>query len=93
MQLASNTQSANVSEILAWTADRPADYKVPKRLTIVSEIPWNALGKIDRALLLTSCSRRHFPTNHRIKEIHRRVRSKCPKKSTIIAVAFVALRP
>jgi acyl-CoA synthetase (AMP-forming)/AMP-acid ligase II len=57
LQLTSNDpQSINLNEIRAHVAERLADYKMPESLKIVREIPRNALGKIDRKLLLTMVS-------------------------------------
>ena len=42
-----------LDDILVTTRAQLADYKVPERLTAVSEIPRNNLGKIDRNLLVT----------------------------------------
>lgn len=51
VQLADSAQSVDRNEILAFAAERLADYKVPETLEIVGEIPRNALGKIDRPSL------------------------------------------
>jgi long-chain acyl-CoA synthetase len=57
VQLANGmTQTVTPNEIQAHVSQRLADYKVPESLTIVPEIPRNALGKIDRNLLLTMLS-------------------------------------
>jgi long-chain acyl-CoA synthetase len=40
-----------VHEILAYAKTQLADYKVPERLEIISALPRNALGKIDRKAL------------------------------------------
>jgi acyl-coenzyme A synthetase/AMP-(fatty) acid ligase len=53
VQLADDAHGVEVKEILAFATERLADYKVPETLQIVDEIPRNALGKIDRRLLLT----------------------------------------
>jgi long-chain acyl-CoA synthetase len=53
VQLADGAQSVDVNEILAFAAERLADYKVPETLEIANKIPRNTLGKIDRQLLLT----------------------------------------
>lgn len=37
---------ATPDELLAWAAERLADYKVPKRLVVVDELPRNSLGKV-----------------------------------------------
>ena len=52
----SSAQSVNLNEIRAHVAEQLAGYKVPDSLKIVREIPRNALGKIDRKLLLTMIS-------------------------------------
>ena len=52
VQLADGAQSVDLNEILAFASERLADYKVPEALEIVDKIPRNALGKIDRQLLL-----------------------------------------
>jgi long-chain acyl-CoA synthetase len=56
VQLATSTDSVNLNEIRAHVSEQIADYKVPESLIIVPEIPRNALGKIDRKLLLTMIS-------------------------------------
>jgi CubicO group peptidase (beta-lactamase class C family) len=43
----------NMKNIRSYLAQRLADYKIPEKLKIVSEIPRNALGKVDRKLLLS----------------------------------------
>lgn len=37
---------ATPDELLAWAAERLADYKVPKRLVVIDELPRNTLGKV-----------------------------------------------
>ena len=44
-------QSVNLEDIRGYLAERLADYKIPEWLKFVSEIPRNALGKIDRSAL------------------------------------------
>ena len=57
VQLANGgSQHVILDEIRAYLAQRLADYKIPESLTIVQEIPRNALGKIDRNLLVTITS-------------------------------------
>jgi acyl-CoA synthetase (AMP-forming)/AMP-acid ligase II len=56
VQLASSAQGVNLNEINAHVAEQLVDYKVPESLQIVREIPRNALGKIDRHLLLRMIS-------------------------------------
>jgi acyl-CoA synthetase (AMP-forming)/AMP-acid ligase II len=46
-----DAQSVNLKDIRSYLAERLADYKTPEQLKIVSEIPRNALGKIDRKAL------------------------------------------
>ena len=48
-----STDPENVAlkDIRSFLAERLADYKIPEQLKIVSEIPRNALGKIDRNAL------------------------------------------
>jgi long-chain acyl-CoA synthetase len=53
VQLADRAQSVVLNDILAFATKRLADYKVPETLEIIDNIPRNALGKIDRRLLLT----------------------------------------
>jgi acyl-CoA synthetase (AMP-forming)/AMP-acid ligase II len=60
VQLADSAQSVDRNEILAFAAERLADYKVPETLEIVGEIPRNTIGKIDR-LLLTMIAKRESP--------------------------------
>jgi acyl-CoA synthetase (AMP-forming)/AMP-acid ligase II len=44
-------QRTNLKDIRRHLAERLADYKIPEKLKIVSEVPRNALGKIDRKAL------------------------------------------
>ena len=44
-------QSVNLKDIRSYLTEQLADYKIPEQLKIVSEIPRNALGKIDRKAL------------------------------------------
>lgn len=44
-------RSINVDDILAWAKQRIAPFKVPKSLDIVSELPLNASGKVQKAML------------------------------------------
>lgn len=54
VRLASEAQNRIVQQIIAEIAPQLADYKMPERLTVVSEISRNALGKVDRKSLLAS---------------------------------------
>jgi malonyl-CoA/methylmalonyl-CoA synthetase len=47
--------SPDVDELLAFCAERLAPYKRPRRLAIVSELPRNALGKLQRGRLAEHC--------------------------------------
>ncbi|MDD9371810.1 MAG: hypothetical protein PV358_16950, partial [Acidimicrobiales bacterium] len=38
-------------EIIAWCRDEIANYKVPRVVTIVTELPLNATGKVEKNLL------------------------------------------
>jgi acyl-CoA synthetase (AMP-forming)/AMP-acid ligase II len=49
--LVSNAGPDALDDVLAHARAQLADYKVPERLTVVGEIPRNALGKIDRRSL------------------------------------------
>jgi long-chain acyl-CoA synthetase len=51
--VSSNPRNINLKNIRSYLAERLADYKIPEKLKIVSEIPRNPLGKIDRKLLLS----------------------------------------
>jgi long-chain acyl-CoA synthetase len=51
--VSTNPQNINLKNIRSYLAERLADYKIPEKLQIVSEIPRNALGKVDRKLLLS----------------------------------------
>lgn len=46
-----DSQSVTLKNIRSYLAERLADYKIPEQLKIVSEIPRNALGKVDRNAL------------------------------------------
>jgi acyl-CoA synthetase (AMP-forming)/AMP-acid ligase II len=34
------------AELIAWSRDRMANYKVPRRVEVVDELPLNASGKV-----------------------------------------------
>ena len=51
--VSTNPQNIDLKNIRSYLAERLADYKIPEKLKIVSEIPRNALGKVDRKLLLS----------------------------------------
>src|ERR1700682_6185270 len=53
VKLVDGTRDAVVSEILRNAATRLAAYKVPESLSIVDELPRNALSKVDRNMLQT----------------------------------------
>jgi acyl-CoA synthetase (AMP-forming)/AMP-acid ligase II len=48
-----NPLNIDLKSIRSYLAERLADHKIPEKLKIVSEIPRNALGKIDRKLVLS----------------------------------------
>jgi long-chain acyl-CoA synthetase len=50
--LADKEGAASLDEILCYVRSKLAEYKVPERLEVVSEIPRNGIGKIDRKALL-----------------------------------------
>ncbi|HEY2534920.1 MAG TPA: class I adenylate-forming enzyme family protein [Xanthobacteraceae bacterium] len=52
VQLQHDTHSDIVNEILDAARLQIADYKLPERLQVIAAIPRNALGKIDRNVLL-----------------------------------------
>jgi long-chain acyl-CoA synthetase len=54
VQLTENASPTARDDILASAKAALADYKVPERLEIVSEIPRNGLGKVNRKLLLAT---------------------------------------
>ena len=39
------------AEVIAWTRERLANYKLPKRVLILSELPRNTMGKVLKATL------------------------------------------
>ncbi|WP_242446074.1 FadD3 family acyl-CoA ligase [Sphingopyxis lindanitolerans] len=43
--------SATPEEIIAWCRDNMANYKVPRRVAILDELPMNASGKVQKFLL------------------------------------------
>jgi long-chain acyl-CoA synthetase len=52
IQLTNEANPHEIDNILADAREKLADYKMPEKVTIVSEIPRNALGKIERKSLL-----------------------------------------
>jgi acyl-CoA synthetase (AMP-forming)/AMP-acid ligase II len=54
VQLTENASPTARDDIIASAKAALADYKVPERLEIVSEIPRNGLGKVNRKLLLAT---------------------------------------
>ena len=38
-------------QVIAWVKERLANFKVPKRVRFVDELPRNAMGKVQKALL------------------------------------------
>jgi acyl-CoA synthetase (AMP-forming)/AMP-acid ligase II len=51
VRLAGDTADSVLADILASVAGRLAPYKVPERLTVLTEMPRNALSKVDRNAL------------------------------------------
>ncbi len=43
--------SASAAEIISWCRDRMANYKVPRRVEFVDELPLNATGKVHKEAL------------------------------------------
>jgi acyl-CoA synthetase (AMP-forming)/AMP-acid ligase II len=43
--------SAPAAEIISWCRERMANYKVPRRVEFVDELPLNATGKVDKEVL------------------------------------------
>ena len=57
VQLIGAARPDALNDIVTQTKKQLADYKVPERLKIVSQIPRNALGKVDRqAVMALVCS-------------------------------------
>jgi long-chain acyl-CoA synthetase len=52
IQLDNEASPHEIDNILADVREKLADYKMPEKVTIVTEIPRNALGKIERKSLL-----------------------------------------
>jgi acyl-CoA synthetase (AMP-forming)/AMP-acid ligase II len=65
VQLANGAGADAVRDIAAAAKARLADYKVPERWKVVSEIPRNALGKVDRKALLAIVLERHAGSSGR----------------------------
>jgi len=45
------TGTLTVDQVVAWCRGRLSDYKVPRRVVLVPEIPRTARGKVDREAL------------------------------------------
>jgi acyl-CoA synthetase (AMP-forming)/AMP-acid ligase II len=58
VELSRDAREIRIDDILANARRLIADYKLPERLEIVSRIPRNALGKLDRGALLNYLPRR-----------------------------------
>jgi long-chain acyl-CoA synthetase len=56
VQLAGEAAPGAVRDILAYTKQQLADYKVPERLEVVAQIPRTTLGKVDRLSAVTLLS-------------------------------------
>jgi HIP---CoA ligase len=48
--------SASAAEIISWCRERMANYKVPRRVEFVDELPLNATGKVDKGALRNRAS-------------------------------------
>ncbi len=46
-----NNANASADDILIWAKEKLANYKVPRRIDFVSELPRNASGKVMKFLL------------------------------------------
>src|SRR5262249_18377062 len=46
---------AKVDEILQFCKDRLVEFKVPKRIHVLSELPRNALNKVQRSAVAAMC--------------------------------------
>ncbi|GAA3445064.1 AMP-binding protein [Planomonospora venezuelensis] len=49
--------AADPEKIIAWARDNMSNYKVPRRVIVVDELPVNANGKVDRAVLRERAAR------------------------------------
>jgi len=47
--------------LVAWVGRHLADYKKPRQLAIVSELPRNALGKLQKPILVRALRRPDDP--------------------------------
>ena len=43
--------SSTPDEIIAWSRDQMANYKAPRRVEVVGELPVNAAGKVEKLAL------------------------------------------
>jgi long-chain acyl-CoA synthetase len=58
VKLANGTTNTIIPDILRETAKRIADFKVPEDLAVLAEMPYTALGKLDREALTGMASER-----------------------------------
>ena len=43
--------SADPAELVAWSREHMANYKAPRTVAVVAELPRNATGKVEKLLL------------------------------------------
>ena len=43
--------AADTTEIMAWSRERMANFKVPRKIALVKDLPRNATGKVQKFLL------------------------------------------
>jgi acyl-CoA synthetase (AMP-forming)/AMP-acid ligase II len=43
--------SLTPDEVIAWSRDQMANYKVPRRVEVIDELPLSATGKVEKLLL------------------------------------------
>jgi acyl-CoA synthetase (AMP-forming)/AMP-acid ligase II len=46
-----NTSGASADDVVAWAREHMANYKVPRRVSFIDELPRNASGKVQKFLL------------------------------------------
>jgi acyl-CoA synthetase (AMP-forming)/AMP-acid ligase II len=63
VELAGDSAPSAACDILAYARRQLADYKVPERLEVVSQISRTTLGKVDRASVLALISDGHMASN------------------------------
>jgi acyl-CoA synthetase (AMP-forming)/AMP-acid ligase II len=43
--------TTSTTEIITWSGEQMANYKVPRRVEILDELPLNATGKVEKLML------------------------------------------